>query len=69
LQRLWYQKYLKDHRLVLPLQNSIQDLKLLDKFEIEKETLEPKDNPDLIESYRNWKKLINKHFLSNKAKN
>jgi len=47
----------------------IQDLKLLDKFEIEKETLKPKDNPDLIESYRNWKKLINKHFLSNKAKN
>ena len=46
----------------------IQDLKLLDKFEIEKETLKPIGNPDLIESYRSWKKLINKHFLSKKAK-
>jgi glycerol kinase len=46
----------------------IQDLKLLDKFEIEKETLKPIGNPELIESYRSWKKLINKHFLSKKAK-
>ena len=42
-----------------------KDLNLLKKFDIEKETIMPKENPDLFESYENWKKLINKHFLSN----
>ena len=45
---------------------SIQDLKLLEKFEIEKETLKPTKNPDLNESYHNWKRLIDMHFLSKK---
>jgi glycerol kinase len=45
---------------------SIQDLKLLEKFEIEKETLKPTKNPDLYESYHNWKRLIDMHFLSKK---
>ena len=45
---------------------SIQDLKLLEKFEIEKETLKPNKNPELDESYHNWKRLIDMHFLSKK---
>ena len=44
----------------------IQDLKLLEKFEIEKETLKPNKNPELNESYHNWKRLIDMHFLSKK---
>ena len=41
-----------------------KDLNLLKKFDIEKEILTPKDNPDLFESYQNWKKLVDKYFLS-----
>ena len=41
-----------------------KDLNLLKKFDIEKEKIVPKENPDLLESYKNWKKLIDKHLLS-----
>ena len=44
-------------------QKQISNLQELNIFAVEQISLKYHDNPNLSKSYRNWKKLIDKHFI------
>jgi glycerol kinase len=49
-------------------EKKISDLKDLNKYAVNQTTIPFQENPNLQQSYRTWKEMIDKFFLSNQDK-